>query len=108
MKIDRVACHPLAYPEPNDNGATRYTLVVRLTTDDGVSGWGEAIAMWPEAVKAVAALIEAGLFDLVRGADPKDMSLWQRLRAHTWWYGRGGIASMAIAALDMAIWDLRG
>jgi L-alanine-DL-glutamate epimerase-like enolase superfamily enzyme len=108
MKIDRVTCYPLAYGEPNDYGATRHTLIVRVDTDDGIVGWGEAVAMWPEAVKATATLIQTGLFEVIRGADPRDAGLWERMRSHTWWYGRGGIASMAIAALDMAIWDLRG
>ncbi len=108
MRIERIRTFPLAYPEPNDNGATRYTLVVCIETDEGARGWGEAIAMWPEAVKATAVLLEAGLFEVLRGSDPLEADLWQRLRAHTWWYGRGGIASMAIAAIDVALWDLRG
>jgi L-alanine-DL-glutamate epimerase-like enolase superfamily enzyme len=30
------------------------------------------------------------------------------MRAHSWWYGEGGIAAFAISAVDMALWDLRG
>ena len=30
------------------------------------------------------------------------------MRAHAFWYGEGGIASMAIAGIDMALWDIRG
>ena len=31
------------------------------------------------------------------------------LRDHAWWYGyRGGIASYAVAAIDMALWDIKG
>ncbi|MEO8396242.1 MAG: mandelate racemase/muconate lactonizing enzyme family protein, partial [Chloroflexota bacterium] len=35
--------------------------------------------------------------------------IWQDLRGEVWWYGdAGGIASFAISALDMALWDLKG
>jgi L-alanine-DL-glutamate epimerase-like enolase superfamily enzyme len=30
------------------------------------------------------------------------------LRAHSWWYGEGGIATLAISAVDVALWDLAG
>jgi L-alanine-DL-glutamate epimerase-like enolase superfamily enzyme len=29
------------------------------------------------------------------------------MRRHTWWYGEGGLASLAISAIDMALWDIR-
>jgi len=50
-----------------------------------------------------------GLAPLVAGRDPVQVeAVWHDLRAHTWWYGGGGIASFAIAAIDLALWDLRG
>jgi L-alanine-DL-glutamate epimerase-like enolase superfamily enzyme len=45
-------------------------------------------------------LIEAGEIT-VRGA-------WDMLRAHTWWYGEGGIAGFAYSAIDIALWDIEG
>jgi L-alanine-DL-glutamate epimerase-like enolase superfamily enzyme len=30
------------------------------------------------------------------------------MRGHSWWYGVGGIASFAISAIDMALWDIAG
>ena len=30
------------------------------------------------------------------------------MRRHVWWYGEGGIASLAISGIDMALWDIAG
>jgi L-alanine-DL-glutamate epimerase-like enolase superfamily enzyme len=107
--IHDITAFPLAYPEPNDAGHTRYLTLVRVRAADGTTGWGEAITMWPEASHAVAALLEGGLGSLLIGRDPRDVAgAWQLLRKHTWWYGGGGIATFAISALDMALWDLKG
>jgi L-alanine-DL-glutamate epimerase-like enolase superfamily enzyme len=108
MRVTSVAAFPVAYPEPNDDGATRSLCLVRVETDAGAVGWGEACTLWPEASRATAELVR-GLADLVVGTDPVEVgATWERLRAHTWWYGDGGLACFAIAALDIALWDLRG
>jgi len=50
-----------------------------------------------------------GLAGLLAGRDPTHTAaLWRSVREHTWWYGVGGIATFAHAAIDMALWDLRG
>jgi L-alanine-DL-glutamate epimerase-like enolase superfamily enzyme len=48
MKIAKVESIPVAYPEPNDYDA-RYLCLVKITTDEGVVGWGESITQFPEA-----------------------------------------------------------
>lgn len=106
MNVTRVEAIPVAYPEPNDNGSTRHLLLVRIETDGGHTGWGEAVTMWREATFATAALVD-GLASLIIGRSAADhRAIWDDLQAHTWWYGRGGIASFAVAALDIALWDL--
>lgn len=100
---------PIAYPDPNDFGTTRRTVLVRVQTSDGVVGWGECIAMWPEACKAVADVITGGLFPALKGGSPTDTAAtWEKMRRHVWWYGEGGIASLAISGIDMALWDIAG
>lgn len=108
-RIAEIKAFPLAYPEPNDNGATRHICLVRVTTDDGLVGWGEAVTMWPEASRAVKLIVETGLAPLLLGRDLRDVTaLWQLMKAHTWWYGDGGIATFALSAIDIALWDLKG
>ena len=109
MKIVSVEPIPVAYPEPNDFDATRYLCLVKVTTDDGIVGWGESITQFPEANPAVAAIID-GMAEVVVGRDPlHNEALWRAMKQRAWWYGYGGgIASYAVAAIDMALWDIKG
>lgn len=109
MKIASIEPIPVAYPEPNDFNATRYLCLVKITTDDGIVGWGESITQFPEANAPVAALI-SGLAEYVVGQDPVHTEkIWRDLKARSWWYGyRGGLASYAISAIDIALWDIKG
>ncbi len=109
MRIAEIKAFVLRYPDPNDHGTARMTTLVRTRTAGGVTGWGEGIAMWPEACKAVAIIVEEGFLPLLRDAGEIDVaSAWQLMRAHSWWYGEGGIASMALSAIDMSLWDIAG
>src|SRR5207248_4335795 len=69
----------------------------------------ESITQFPEASLAVKALIE-GLAPSLVGADPVHTeALWRQNKERGWWYGYGGgIHPYAVAAIDIALWDLRG
>ena len=109
MRIRAIEPFPIAYPDPNDFGTTRRTVLVKVTTEEGAIGWGECIAMWPEACKAVATIITYGLEPILKGDDATDTAtLWEKMRRHVWWYGEGGIASLALSGVDMALWDIAG
>jgi D-galactarolactone cycloisomerase len=108
MQLRGAECFILRWPEPNDFGHERMTLLLRIDSAAGISGWGEAIAMWPEAIQATKILIEQGFLPLLQERDILDVEgCWQAMKAHSWWYGEGGIASIAISAIDMALWDLK-
>jgi len=109
MKLGRIESHVLRYPDPNDLDRPRMTVLVRAETADGVVGWGEGIAMWPEACRATVAVIDDGLAPLLLAQeDLSCATAWDAMRAHVWWYGEGGIASFACSAIDMALWDIQG
>ena len=109
MQIARITPYVLRYADPNDHGAERMTVVVRTETTDGIVGWGEGIAMWPEACRATATIVSEGFFPLLRDAGDIDVEqAWGIMRKHAWWYGEGGIASFALSAIDMSIWDITG
>lgn len=82
--------------------------IVRLETDNGIVGWGEAhTPVAPEAAKAV---IDYLLKDIVFGRDPFDIQpIWEnmystmRLRGHT-----SGFMLEAMSAIDIALWDIAG
>jgi L-alanine-DL-glutamate epimerase-like enolase superfamily enzyme len=109
MRIESVEAIPVSYPEPNDFNALRHLCLVKLTADDGTVGWGESITQFPEASFAAQAIVE-GMAPTVVGRDPVDnVAIWRALKEQAWWYGYGGgIASYAIAAIDIALWDLKG
>jgi len=107
--IKTVEAIPVAYPEPNDFNATRYLCLVKITTEDGIVGWGESITQFPEANPATAAIIN-GMAEFIIGRSAIDTTaIWLSLKDRAWWYGyHGGIASYAIAAIDIALWDIKG
>src|SRR5919112_1314411 len=59
--------------------------------------------------RAIKALIDHDLAPLVEGEDADDIEgLWDLMWRRLLYVGRGGLASFAIAAVDVALWDLRG
>ena len=109
MRIRSVFATVLRYPEANDHGAWRLTVLSRVETEDGVVGWGEGIAMWPEACRATKLLIDEAFAPLLINAGEITVAeAWRLMRGHCWWYGEGGIACFAYSALDMALWDIEG
>ncbi|NJM81583.1 MAG: mandelate racemase/muconate lactonizing enzyme family protein [Tabrizicola sp.] len=109
MTIRSVEAIPVAYPEPNDHSRLRSVCLVKITTEDGATGWGECCAYFPEASRAAKALVD-GLAEIILGKDELHThALWLAMKEHSWWYGNGaGLASIAISGIDIALWDLKG
>jgi galactonate dehydratase len=80
-------------------------IFVRLETEDGLVGWGEAIV--PKRVRAVRGAI-ADLAENLMGA-PSDAieDAWQRMFRGAF-FRRGPILMTAIAAIEQALWDVKG
>ncbi|MGE3911387.1 MAG: mandelate racemase/muconate lactonizing enzyme family protein [Chloroflexota bacterium] len=75
---------------------------------DGLTGHGYAYTIG-RGGRAVQALIEHDLAPLLIGQDATDVEgLWQRMWRGLLYVGRGGLLAFAVAALDIALWDLRG
>lgn len=75
---------------------------------DGLTGHGYAYTIG-RGGRAVQALIEHDLAPLLHGQEAAAVeTLWERMWSRLLYVGRGGLASFAIAALDIALWDLRG
>jgi galactonate dehydratase len=80
-------------------------VLVRIDTEDGLHGWGEATLEYREhAVEAAIAALEAGL----RDRPLEDVQQWWQ-DAYRDAYWRGGIVlTSALSAIEMALWDLKG
>jgi glucarate dehydratase len=84
------------------SGATR--LVCRIETDAGVTGWGETISL----IDNVPAVFREVVAKLGLGYDIADV---ERLHRHVFgagYYHHKRAAVMAVAALEMAMWDALG
>jgi galactonate dehydratase len=83
------------------------SIVVRVTTDDGNIGWGETYGIC--APKATCEIINDLLAPVLVGADPEQVeAIWDDLYGLMRVRGcSGGFHVDAIAALDIALWDLR-
>jgi L-alanine-DL-glutamate epimerase-like enolase superfamily enzyme len=108
-RISRVEAFPLRYPEPNNNGKLRWVTLVRIETEDGANGWGEAITGSEDASLAMKVIVDRGFTPRLLNRDPRAVeAIWSEFRETTYWSGNGGIVTFAISAIDMALWDLVG
>lgn len=84
------------------------TLLVRVESDSGVVGWGEALA--PVAPEVAAAIVDRLLTPLLIGEDPCAVRvLWHRMSESMRERGHlTGHQADAMAAVDTALWDLWG
>ena len=83
----------------------RNFVTVKIFTDDGVTGIGDATLNGRE--KAVVAYLEDHLVPLLIGRDPARIEdIWQYLYKGAYWR-RGPVTMAAIAGIDMALWDIK-
>lgn len=89
-------------------GVKRDAVLVRVDTDEGLTGWGEAHAA--RAPTAIAELINTTLAGLVTGLDASDpQGAWERVyRMQLASHGAGAAAVIGLSGIDLALWDLRG
>lgn len=115
MKITDVEPIYLRLPEVDAArcDGTQDTLVVRVHTDEGVTGVGEVDSVPLVARAAIEAppshSIATGLRSLLLGQDPTEIErLWDVMYRGTIYFGRYGPAIHAMSGVDMALWDLWG
>ncbi|MDR3221967.1 MAG: D-galactonate dehydratase family protein [Candidatus Accumulibacter sp.] len=84
----------------------RNFVTLKITTDEGVSGLGDATLNGREL--AVASYLKDHVCPLLIGRDPRKIEdTWQYLYRGAYWR-RGPVTMSAIAAVDMALWDIKG
>ncbi len=116
MKITRISSVvyrqqlKLTGPGPNFGGEARgafETLLVKVETDAGITGWGEAFPhrVWP----SLRLLIDTTIGPACVGADPADIAgLMKKLTYLYHNIGRAGVVMFAFSGIDMALWDIAG
>ena len=114
MKITRVEPILIRTPlllddaVPHASGAPKndvHTVLVRVETDEGLCGWGEAFsnAGWQSTCTALTQIIAPRVI----GRDPAQISQIQAdLHRSLYNTGRSGPVVFAISGLDIALWDI--
>jgi L-alanine-DL-glutamate epimerase-like enolase superfamily enzyme len=115
MKIVDVRAFPTSFPLPAGGprlgigqAVKRDAVMVKVTTEDGIVGWGES--HHGRAHTAIAKLIETTLRQLILGMDAFDTT---GINARIYKYqlashGMGAGCAMAMSGIDMALWDAKG
>ncbi len=88
---------------------THFELItVTVELNDGSSGTGYTYTGGSGGT-AILAMIEADLAPFIIGRNGHDIeTLYEEMCWHIHYVGRGGIASFAVSAVDIALWDARG
>jgi len=116
MKITKIEAIPVAIPYRHggpDAGwgggswKTLNYLIVKVETDAGITGYGEAFGY--NAIPATRTAIETMVAPLILGRDPLAINaLHDELSLMLHIFGRYGITMFALSGLDIALWDIAG
>jgi L-alanine-DL-glutamate epimerase-like enolase superfamily enzyme len=105
VKVERVEAFQVQWA-PDDKPSQR-SAFVRIHTDDGAVGVGEASPM--QGGRASLGIVMNDIAPALKGADPLDHAVLQdRLLHRLVKLGPEGALTGALAAIDIALWDLKG
>jgi L-alanine-DL-glutamate epimerase-like enolase superfamily enzyme len=115
MLIERLAVDTFRIPLPvpmegSSTGVMRAfdMVMVRISTQDGASGVGYTV-MHEGQGPAIAMIIDKVFRDNLMKQDSRNIEfLWHSMWQRHHYAGRGAPVSFAIAAVDTALWDLKG
>ncbi len=115
MTIKAVRTTTIRVPWPNDPwlkghafGEARNLLVLEVETKGGIVGMGYLFSFRP-GLKTIVAALEELIIPHVIGKDATAVEgIWHEGWKRTVTYNRGGIVTMAMSALDIALWDAIG
>jgi L-alanine-DL-glutamate epimerase-like enolase superfamily enzyme len=113
MKIAAVRAIPLEAPLDSKIQVTAFgprdkaqLVMVEIETDDGIVGYGEALARY--SLRSYVTVIEDLMKPILLNQDPFDVEdLWQKM-FRVFKGKAGGVLLEAIAACDIALWDIIG
>ncbi len=107
MIIAGIETFPLRIPFTSQARPAVDSLLVRVTTDQGLTGWGEAFGF--EAVPVTGRAVSELLAPLCVGQDAaRIVPLMRAVQEKLQVFGRGGPVTHALSAVDIALWDIAG
>lgn len=97
---------PLGYSQQYFTRRTAH--LVELSTDQGITGWGECFGAGPVAL-ANRTIVEEVIQPMIRGRDPFDReALWHHVYNLLRDHGQKGMPLQALSGVDIALWDVLG
>ncbi|THK37109.1 mandelate racemase/muconate lactonizing enzyme family protein [Ensifer sp. MPMI2T] len=100
---------PVAFSYSQGVVPRRSTTLVRITTDDGIEGWGESFSVSLQPPQIAASIVDYALAPTLIGADAMATDVvWNEMYGRSRDYGRKGVVIGAISAVDIALWDIKG
>ena len=109
LRVDHYAIPlPVVLSDSTHGDMSEFGLItVRIADEEGAEGLGYTYTVGNIGGAAVASLIDRDLRTAVTGQDADCIeALWERMWWHVHFCGRGGLAAFAMAAVDVALWDL--
>ncbi|MGE4484679.1 MAG: mandelate racemase/muconate lactonizing enzyme family protein [Oscillospiraceae bacterium] len=109
MKITSIDVMKLTKTEATIKGAAWNPIVVKINTDEGIYGYGEAGLCYGNANDAAFGICK-DFAKLIIGMDPMENEvIWNFLHRITFWgMGGGGVIFSGMSAIDIALWDIKG
>ena len=114
MKITKIQSHVLQYDLPEELGysqqyyAKRTAHIVEVSTDEGITGWGECFGPGNVAL-ANKAIVEKVIQPILLGDYALDRDVhWHRVYNLLRDHGQKGMPLQALSGVDIALWDIAG
>lgn len=84
-------------------------VVVRINTDEGISGFGEVGLAYGVGASAGFGMAK-DLAQIIIGMDPmKNEAIWDKMQKKTFWgQGGGTVFTAGMSGIDIALWDIKG
>lgn len=99
---------PVVLSDSTHGEMSHFGLITARIDAGGEQGLGYTYCVGDIGGDAIRSLIERELTELLIGSDADAIDdLWHRMWWHLHFVGRGGVAAFAMAAVDVALWDLR-
>ena len=112
MKIDKIDLYPVSVPYKVIEKSSRVyrsgvsDIIIKITTDDGIVGWGEATRT--ASAKVIIESLEA-MKPVLMHQDPwQNMKHEKNIYDEALWHWSAVTANLAYAGIDMALWDIYG
>lgn len=108
MNITSVDVFLVTIGRPSVLGSPWNPVVVRINTDEGISGYGEVGLCYGDTKEAPFGMCR-DFAKLILGMDAQNIeAIWTRLHNTFWGLGGGPVVYGAMSAIDIALWDIKG